>query len=98
MNERLSKAVGYLVEAQKLIDEAEAIFKAEGLSVVHITNEDFCDNKEIEVQLGKGIEVVADGEKLQNRPPCFKGHPRWDDYDWVNIDGINFIQKKGEPR
>ena len=98
LNVKLSKAILSLVEAKKLIDEAEAAFNAEGLKVVRISNEDYNDKKEIEVHLRESIDKVADGEKLQSRPPCFKGHERWDDYDWVNVEGINFIQKKGEPR
>ncbi len=97
MTYRLSKAITCLETAKKFIDEAEAIFKAEGIKTVHITNEDFNDQKEIEVQLLNGIEVVADGKELQNRPPCYKGSMEWEDYNWVKIEGVNFIQKKREP-
>ena len=98
MNENIKAAIEQLKQAKALIDSAEAMFKAEGLKVLRISNEDYNDKKEIEVQLRASIEKVADVNELQNRPPCFKGHERWKDYDWVNIDGINFIQKKGEPR
>ena len=98
MNENIKAAIEQLKQAKALIDSAEAMFKAEGLKVVRISNEDYNDKKEIEVHLRESIDKVADGEKLQSRPPCFKGHERWKDYDWVNVEGINFIQKKGEPR
>lgn len=98
MNENIKTAIGQLKQAKALIDSAEAMFKAGGLKVLRISNEDFNDKKEIEVHLRESIDKVADGAELQSRPPCFKGHSRWHDFDWVNIDGINFIQKKGEPR
>ena len=98
MNENIKAAIEQLKQAKALIDNAEAMFKAEGLDIACTNIDYFNDEREVEIHLAEGIEKVTGGKELQNRPPCFKEHPRWDDYDWVNVEGINFIQKKGEPR
>ena len=95
MNENLSKAVILYEKAMKLIEEAQGIFKEEGITVSEPIDTYYRSKKEWEAQCYRGIKKFESKlNKVKNRPPIFIGQEGNKKVGHIKVGKINFIQLK----
>lgn len=95
MNNNIAKAVRLYENAMELIEEAQEIFKEEGITVSEPTSIYYRSKKEWEAQCFRGIKnFESKSNKVKNRPPIFIGQLENDKLGHIKVGKINFIQLK----
>ena len=95
MNKNIAKAVRLYENAMELIEEAQEIFKEEGITVAEPSSDYYRGMEEWEAQCYQGIKNFESNEKkVKDRPPMFKGLEIRKTAGHIKVGKINFFQLK----
>lgn len=95
MNKNIAKAVRLYENAMELIEEAQEIFKEEGITVNEPSSNYYRGKEEWEVQCYRGIKnFESKAKKVKDMPPMFKGFESRKNVGHIKVGKMNFSQLK----
>lgn len=95
MNKNIAKAVRLYENAMELIEEAQEIFKEEGITVGEPTSDYYRGKEEWEAQCHRGIKnFESNANKVKDRPPMFNGFEIRSTAGHIKVGKMNFFQLK----
>lgn len=95
MNKNIAKAVRLYENAMELIEEAQEIFKEEGITVNAPNSNYYRDKVEWEAHCFRGIKnFESEANKVKDMPPMFKGFESRKNVGHIKVGKMNFFQLK----
>ena len=95
MNNNIAKAVRLYEKAMTLIEEAQEIFKEEGITVNEPGSNYYRGKEEWEAQCYRGIKnFESKAKKVKDMPPMFKGFEIRKKAGHIKVGKMNFFQLK----